>query len=164
MVARGALEPQPRAIDAAALARHVAQAFRAAAEERGVKLEVEVPDALPSIQGDPALLEQALNELLHNAARHTPPGGRITMTADRGDGQLCIHVCDTGAGIPQELLPHVFDLFVRGDAAPSGWDRLGVGLALVRQIAAKHRGQVEAHSAGPGQGSEFILRLPWFNP
>jgi PAS domain S-box-containing protein len=113
------------------------------------------------LHGDAARLEQVLANLLNNAVKFTPRGGRIDVSAGREGGQAVIRVSDTGAGIDAALLPRVFDLFVQGDTsldrAKSG---LGIGLALVRQVVTMHGGQVSADSDGPGRGSEFVVRLP----
>lgn len=113
------------------------------------------------LHGDAARLEQVLANLLNNAMKFTPPGGRIDVRAAREGDDAVIRVCDSGAGIDADLLPKVFELFVQGDTsldrAKSG---LGIGLALVRQVVALHGGRVSAHSAGPGAGSEFVVRLP----
>ena len=113
------------------------------------------------LHGDAARLEQVLANLLNNAVKFTPPGGRIDVSAAREGDEAVIRVRDTGAGIDAALLPKVFDLFVQGDTsldrAKSG---LGIGLALVHQVVTLHGGQVSAHSDGPGAGSEFVVRLP----
>jgi CheY-like chemotaxis protein len=110
---------------------------------------------------------QVLSNLLGNAAKFTDPGGTISLTADRtieaskGDKEISIRVRDSGQGIPAELLPRVFDLFAQGDCT---LDRnrggLGVGLTLVKSLIELQGGTVEAHSAGQGTGSEFVVRMP----
>src|SRR5205085_6479291 len=111
-------------------------------------------------EGDPARLQQIQVNLLGNAAKYTPPGGRVWYALGREGDRAVIRVRDTGAGIPADMLDKVFDLFVQGDAADRGHDGIGVGLSLVRAIVGLHGGEVTAHSAGPGQGSEFVVRLP----
>lgn len=109
------------------------------------------------VDGDEVRLTQVLANLLSNAARYTEPGGRLELTcAPRGDGVELI-VKDNGRGIPRELLPRVFDLFVQERQGGGG---LGIGLTLVKQLVHMHRGQVEAHSEGTGHGSEFRVWLP----
>jgi hypothetical protein len=99
--------------------------------------------------------------LLNNAAKYTPEGGRIWLTAAKEGGEPVIRVRDTGMGIPPEMLPKMFDLFTQAertlDRAEGG---LGIGLTLVRRLTEMHNGVVEAFSAGPGEGSEFVVRLP----
>jgi CheY-like chemotaxis protein len=113
------------------------------------------------VQGDPTRLEQVLTNLLHNAAKYTDPGGRIQLTIDRDGADAVLRVRDTGIGIAADMLPHVFDLFVQAerrlDRAQGG---IGIGLTLVQKLVELHGGTIHAHSAGPGQGSEFVIRLP----
>jgi CheY-like chemotaxis protein/anti-sigma regulatory factor (Ser/Thr protein kinase) len=113
------------------------------------------------LHADPTRLEQALINLLTNAIKFTPAGGRISVTCTSEGSEAVVTVRDTGIGIPAPLVARVFDLFVQGD---SSLDRsrsgLGIGLALVRQIVAMHGGTVTAESAGPDRGSAFTLRLP----
>lgn len=124
-------------------------------------LEV-APSAEPLwVSGDPTRLAQVVSNLLTNAAKFTPEGGHIRLTAAREDGAAVVRVHDDGAGIPQEMLSSVFDLFTQIGA--TGDDRaggLGIGLSLVRQLVELHGGTVAAFSDGPGLGSEFVVRLP----
>ncbi|HEX7785282.1 MAG TPA: PAS domain S-box protein [Methylomirabilota bacterium] len=113
------------------------------------------------VAADPARLEQVVNNLLDNALKYTPPGGRIMVSVERADDTAVLRVRDTGQGIRTELLGRVFDLFVQ---EPQSYERsrggLGLGLALVKRLVELHGGAVAAWSAGPGQGSEFTVRLP----
>jgi two-component system, sensor histidine kinase len=99
--------------------------------------------------------------LLDNAVKHTPPGGTIHVSVRRDGEDALLAVEDTGAGMPADLLPRVFDLFTQG---ARGLDRteggLGIGLTLVRRLVELHHGRVEARSEGPGRGSQFTVRLP----
>jgi histidine kinase len=102
-----------------------------------------------------------LLNLVGNAVRYTPEGGRITIELQPRDGQACINVHDTGIGIPAEALPYVFERFYRVDpsrARSSGGS--GIGLTIARHLAWAMGGELEASSAGPGQGSTFCCRLP----
>ncbi|MGC2492178.1 ATP-binding protein [Candidatus Binatus sp.] len=113
------------------------------------------------IEADPARMRQVITNLMHNAAKFTPPGGRIDVLAERTDQEVVLRVCDSGIGISRDLLPHVFDLFTQAerplDRSHGG---LGIGLTLVKRLVEMHGGSVQAHSAGPGMGSEFEVRLP----
>jgi signal transduction histidine kinase len=111
-------------------------------------------------EGDPTRLTQSVLNLLNNAAKYTEPGGEIRLSAGPEGDEVVIRVRDNGIGIPQENLKHVFDVFThdRGDAHAQGG--LGIGLVLVKGVVTLHGGSVEAHSDGPGCGSEFVLRLP----
>ena len=113
------------------------------------------------VDGDAARLEQVLNNLVDNALKYTPGGGRVTIGTERTGETAMVRVRDTGQGIRTELLAHVFDLFVQEqqslDRSRGG---LGLGLALVKRLVELHGGSVAVWSAGPGQGSEFTVRLP----
>jgi CheY-like chemotaxis protein len=113
------------------------------------------------VRADPRRLEQVVVNLLSNATKYTDPGGAIRLTVGRDGEAMVLRVRDTGLGIDPELLPHVFDLFVQADRS---LDRsrggMGIGLTLVRRLVELHRGTVDVHSAGLGQGSEFVVRLP----
>ena len=113
------------------------------------------------LEVDPTRLSQVLLNLLNNAAKYTDPGGRIGLTAGLEDGQVVVRVTDTGIGIPADVLPHVFELFVQADRSLERVQGgLGIGLTLVQRLIEMHGGTVEAHSDGPGRGSELVVRLP----
>ncbi|WP_278254729.1 ATP-binding protein [Paraburkholderia hospita] len=106
-------------------------------------------------------LEQILWNLVRNALKFTPSGGRVEVSMSHKDGFLCVDVADTGQGIAPEFLPRVFDMFSQADTG-AGRERggLGIGLSLVRQLVEMHGGRIEAHSEGLGTGARFSLRLP----
>jgi signal transduction histidine kinase len=113
------------------------------------------------VRVDAGRLEQAFVNLLLNAAKYTAPGGDIRLSVGREDGEAVVRIRDNGIGIDPDVLPRVFDLFVRADqSAQSGGPGLGIGLALVRSVVDRHGGRVMATSAGRGCGSEFVIRLP----
>lgn len=130
-------------------------------ESRAQRLQVRPFDDPVGLQGDPARLAQILSNLLHNASKYSESGAEIELCAERDGDRAVIRVRDRGMGIDPTLLPHVFDLFAQG---ARGLDRrqggLGIGLTLAQRLAQLHGGTIEAHSAGVGQGSEFIVRLP----
>src|SRR6185312_8931942 len=110
---------------------------------------------------DRCRLEQVVENLLANAVRYTDPGGELTIWVHPREGQAVIRIRDSGVGIAPDALPHIFDLFKQANGAdPRSMRGLGVGLAVVRDLVALHGGSVTAASAGPGQGSEFTVRLP----
>jgi CheY-like chemotaxis protein len=114
------------------------------------------------MNGDPVRLAQVVANLLNNAARYTDSGGHIALSArQEGGNQLCISVKDNGAGIPEEMLVQIFELFYQGkqniERAQGG---LGIGLSIVKNLVALHGGTIEARSRGLGYGSEFVLKLP----
>jgi len=115
------------------------------------------------VMADPTRLEQILFNLLNNAAKYTPAGGRIWLTADPEGGEVVVRVRDTGVGIRPEMLPHIFDLFTQVDTSlQRAQGGLGIGLTLVKTLVEMHGGTVSARSDGPARGSEFTVRLPAF--
>jgi signal transduction histidine kinase len=150
---------QTQSVDLVQTVGWAIETVRPSIDERGHVLEVVLPSGPVTLEADPMRLQQLLVNLLENAAKYTEPGGRIWLTVElAGDGVL-VRVRDTGIGIVQEALPHVFDLFWRSSAAV-GHSGLGIGLALVRRIAEMHGGSIQANSAGRGHGSEFVVALP----
>jgi len=125
------------------------------------RLEIDMPDEPVRLEADLTRLSQVFLNLVNNAAKYTPNGGVIRLTAKVENGEAVVRVRDNGLGIAPELLPKIFDLFVQGsrslDRAAGG---LGIGLSLVREIVRLHGGTISAVSAGAGQGSEFTVRLP----
>jgi signal transduction histidine kinase len=114
---------------------------------------------------DQTRIEQALSNLVTNAAKYTPDGGRICVTAKPVGDSAILSVRDNGIGILPEMLPRVFELFVQGEASRDRDEGgLGIGLALVRKIAEMHGGSVRAESAGKNCGSEFVITLPLEQP
>jgi signal transduction histidine kinase len=116
---------------------------------------------LPALWVDAHRLGQVLGNLLDNALRHTPPGGRVDIAAHSGEGIVTIAVTDDGDGITAEHLPHVFERFYRAD---SGRDRehggAGIGLAIAKALVEAHDGRITASSHGPGGGATFTITLP----
>ncbi|MGZ8445959.1 MAG: CheR family methyltransferase, partial [Candidatus Binatia bacterium] len=130
-------------------------------EAAGHKLLVNLPSEPIFIEADSARLAQVFSNLLNNAAKYTRHGGVVSIGAERQDGQALLRVKDNGIGIPSELLPRIFELFVQEEYSTGNeFGGLGVGLTLVRKLVELHGGSVEAQSAGRDQGSEFIVRLP----
>ena len=137
---------------------------RAAISARRIELRLELPPTPVVVDVDPTRFVQVISNLLHNAAKFTPAGGSVLLSAQVIDSppappRLSIRVADSGVGISSELLPRVFDLFTQGDRT-SGEPGLGIGLALVRQLVQMHGGEVVARSEGTDRGSEFEISLP----
>ena len=132
-------------------------------DSRNQTLTSEIDDPSMQLDGDSARVAQILTNLLHNASKYTPPGGRIAVTVqtDSVAGEVVLRVVDNGVGLEAELLPRVFDLFTQGkrtlDRSEGG---LGIGLSLVRRLVEMHGGSIAATSDGPGRGATFILKLP----
>jgi len=124
-------------------------------------LTIELPVGAQWVDGDQVRLSQALSNLLNNAAKYTPRGGKVTLTVRTEGDQVVIVVTDNGVGIPENMQAKVFQLFTQiDDHLERSQGGLGIGLALVRQLVEMHGGSVEAFSAGPGTGSRFTIRLP----
>jgi signal transduction histidine kinase len=158
---RNALRMTKERLDVVPVLAAPLAAARVAAAKRSQTLTVQIADRTLHVEGDPVRLAQAVNNLLHNAVKYTPARGNIKITVLAEGKDLVISVSDSGLGISDALLPHIFDLFAQSSrtiAASAGG--LGVGLAVVKTIAELHGGSVLATSAGPGTGSEFTLRLP----
>lgn len=134
--------------------------FRPQADAKGVALEVALPPDLPLVDADPGRIGQVLRNLLANAFAYTPAGGSITVAAESRPGAVAVTVRDTGAGIPAEHLPHIFDRFYRVDRARARQTGgAGLGLAIAKQIVLAHGGEIGAQSQ-PDQGSTFMFTLP----
>jgi signal transduction histidine kinase len=160
-ITRGKVELRRVPLDLVEVVKQTVETTRPLVEARRHRLEVALPDAVLPLMADPTRVEQVLANLIRNAVKFTEPGGLVQVDAEARDGYGVVRVRDTGVGISGELLPRVFDLFIQGQ---QGLDRsaggLGIGLTLVRSLVEMHGGRVEAHSDGPGSGSEFIIWLP----
>ena len=155
-ITRGKIELQKASIDLATVVARAVETTRPLIQSRGISLGVAIPPGL-KLFADPLRVEQILANLLNNAAKYTPEGGRVDIEGE-GDGVgVTVRVRDNGVGIAPDLLPRLFDLFQQGGNASGG---LGIGLTLVRTLVELHGGGVRAMSAGPGKGSEFEVRLP----
>lgn len=129
------------------------------AERAGVNLEVSLPSALPIVTADLERIGQVLSNLVHNAVKFTPPGGHITVSAERAPDSVRFLVRDTGVGIPREDLDRIFERFYKGERSRAGAGT-GLGLAIARHIVNAHGGTITAESDGPGRGSTFSFTLP----
>ncbi|MCY7320096.1 MAG: HAMP domain-containing histidine kinase, partial [Ramlibacter sp.] len=160
-ITRGKIELKQARVDIAGVIARAVELASDLFEQRGHHLEIDSGPPGLVCEGDKTRLAQALSNLLTNAARYTPPGGHVWLSAGREAGSIVIRVRDDGIGIDAALLPRVFELFVQGargiDRAEGG---LGIGLALVRNLVELHGGHVSVSSAGAGRGSEFTLSLP----
>jgi signal transduction histidine kinase len=131
------------------------------AEARRHRVSVSLPEAPLWLEGDSVRLTQVVANLLDNAAKFTLPGGAISVTGYREGGEIVLRVRDSGVGISPGMLPLVFDLCAQADRPlPHAEEGLGVGLTLARILVELHGGSINAHSEGPGRGSEFVVRLP----
>jgi len=132
---------------------------QALAKARGVAIQCRAPEDA-QFRGDEELLHRLVMNLLDNAIRHTPEGGRVAASLEALDSGMRLRVSDTGSGIAPEALPYLFDRFYRGDRARSRQDGgFGLGLAIVKWIAESHRGAIAVETA-PGEGSTFTVTMP----
>jgi signal transduction histidine kinase/ActR/RegA family two-component response regulator len=158
----GKLRITPRTMKLSAVAGAAVDAIRPAASAKQIDVRTQFSSVTSEVHGDPDRLQQVISNLLSNAMKFTPSGGRIDVSVGAVDDIVELCVTDTGQGIAPELLPHVFDRFRQGDDTPATQRTggLGLGLTLVREIVALHGGTVSASSEGPGKGSSFRVRLP----
>jgi PAS domain S-box-containing protein len=155
-IQHGAFELRSQRVELATVVRNAVETCEPLIREAGHRLDVALPDRNVWLYGDPVRLGQILANLLNNAARYTPHGGRISVKAHAVGGILSISVRDTGAGFVESTAPRLFEMFSRGKHSTG----LGIGLALARRLAELHGGTIKAASAGPGQGAEFTVSLP----
>ena len=144
------------------LFKRIADRHEPSLRERGITLQIDIAPQTPRVLGDAGRLEQALQNLAANAIRHTPQGGTVGLIAAPASDGVHITVRDTGPGIPEEHLPHVFDRFYKVDASRSGTavpSGSGLGLSIVRAIIERHGGTVTAANR-PDGGAMFELHLP----
>jgi len=162
-IGSGKLSLSLTAVNVGEAVRAAALALRPAADAKGIALTVDDPgdEALLTISADADRLQQILWNLLTNALKFTPKAGSVVVFASRVGSEVQIQVTDSGEGIAEGVLPHVFEPFRQADSSTTRrHGGLGLGLSLVRQIAAAHGGTVEATSAGLGRGATFVVRLP----
>ena len=152
-------------IDVAAIVATAVETSRPLIDEAGHELTVSMPDETLWVKCDRVRLSQVLSNLLNNAAKYTRGGGSIHLSVEREGSECVFRVRDNGIGIPREMLSKVFDLFTQVERS---LDRsrggLGVGLTLARRLIEMHGGRIDVASDGPGQGSEFTVRLPAVSP
>jgi len=160
-ISQGKIVLRKEPVELTKIVAHAVETARPMVDVHEQRLSVEVEARPAWLLGDFARLSQVIANLLNNASKYTPDGGRIRLVARAERGVATVTVEDDGSGIDAELLPRVFELFVQGER---GLDRsqggLGIGLTLVKRLVELHQGKVEAHSAGAGQGSRFTVTLP----
>jgi signal transduction histidine kinase/CheY-like chemotaxis protein len=153
-----ALELKP--VDFPELIATAVTAQRPAAEAKRIALTLEFTGEFDIGLADPVRLQQVLWNLIANAIKFTPAGGRVSVRAQCLRRECEIQVCDSGEGVSPEFLPHVFNRFAQAHGSSASKFGLGLGLSLVKQLVELHGGRVEAHSEGQGKGASFIVRLP----
>lgn len=159
-ITRGKVELRLRDVELAAVVASALEASRPLLDEAGHELRVELPEETVPLRADPTRLAQVFSNLLNNAAKYTPPGGRVELVAERDGDTVEVRITDNGAGLDATLRERLFEMFVQGPSNTVGQGGLGIGLTLVRSLVELHGGQVAAESAGAGHGSTFKVRLP----
>jgi PAS domain S-box-containing protein len=159
-ITRGTLELRKEPVRFGEVIRHAVETTEALMTANGQQLSIELGDD-PMLEADMARLSQVFSNLLHNAAKYTPTGGRIEVRSWREDDDVVTTVHDTGIGIPGDMLPKIFEAFVQLDRSTGRLGGgLGIGLTLAQRLVEMHGGTLVAASEGPGAGSEFTVRLP----
>ncbi|HET9314888.1 MAG TPA: ATP-binding protein, partial [Vicinamibacteria bacterium] len=160
-VARNTIELRRERVDFARIVDRVLESIGPMAEQRGHHVTFSLPAGKLMLDADPVRLAQVFGNLLDNAAKYSPAGGRIQLEGRQEGEWLVVRVRDNGIGIAPDVLPRLFDMFYRADRSLEQHEAgLGIGLTLVRQLVELHGGSVDAHSEGTGRGSEFVVRLP----
>jgi len=160
-IVTGKMRLDVRAVDLRAVVEAAIDVVRPTADAKGLRLQAVLDTQELGITGDPDRLQQVVWNLLINAVKFSPRGGRIQVHLQRTNSHAEISVSDTGQGIAPEVLPHVFERFRQADSTSTRRHAgLGLGLALVRHLVELHGGTVEAASGGEGQGATFTVKLP----
>ncbi|MDB4932829.1 MAG: Chemotaxis protein methyltransferase CheR, partial [Myxococcaceae bacterium] len=157
----GKLRLSVSAVEAVQIVEAAADVMRPAAEAKGVRLQLLLDPDAGAIHGDAERLQQVVWNLIANAVKFTPKGGRVHVRLQRESSDVELTVADTGQGIDPDFLPHIFEPFRQADASVTRTQGgLGLGLAIVKHLVELHGGHIEAHSEGAGRGSTFTLRIP----
>jgi PAS domain S-box-containing protein len=163
-IVMGKLRLEPRLTDLAKIVGAALDSARAALDARSIRLEATIEPLPEAVRGDPDRLQQVLSNLLCNAVKFTPSGGRIAVRLERAGAAARITVADSGCGISPDLLPYVFDRFRQAEGCTTRrHGGLGLGLAIVRHLVEAHGGTVTAESPGEGRGATFTVTLPLAN-
>jgi PAS domain S-box-containing protein len=160
-ITRGLIELRKEETDLATVLRSAMETSKPLMMAADHQLAITIPQEPIKLFGDEVRLGQIFANLLNNAAKYTNPGGQIWLTARRDGDEVVVSVRDNGIGISSALLPKVFDMFMQVDRSTDrAQGGLGIGLTLVKRLTEMHGGTIVVHSAGAGQGSEFVVRLP----
>jgi two-component system CheB/CheR fusion protein len=160
-ISRGTINVELTTLDLREAIAHAVETSEPLIQAGGHQLSMDVAEYPLLVRGDPVRLSQVISNLLNNAAKYSPIPGSIHLTSRTESDHVVLRITDTGLGIPADMLERVFEPFMRIDTSRSRpVDGLGLGLTLVKRLIDLHSGSVEASSAGAGQGSEFVVRLP----
>jgi signal transduction histidine kinase/integral membrane sensor domain MASE1 len=160
-IMRGRIDLHKETVDLATIITRAVEQSRPLLDAEGHHLAIDLPEQPVHLHGDLLRLAQVFANLLNNAAKYSERGGHIGIKGSMDGKELVVRVTDDGIGMSRDLVPHVFELFVQSDRSMArSQGGLGIGLTLVKRLVEMHDGSVSAHSAGPGLGSEFTVRLP----
>jgi signal transduction histidine kinase/CheY-like chemotaxis protein len=160
-ITRGKIEIRREPVELASLIRSAVETSRPMIDAANTHLQVSIPAETITVLGDPMRLSQVFANLLNNAAKYTNQRGQIWVSASVQGKNVAVSIRDTGIGIPSDMLPYIFDMFMQVDrSAGRAQGGLGIGLTLVRTLVELHGGTIEVRSEGTGRGSEFIVSLP----
>lgn len=160
-ITSGKIQLRQESLDLGAVVAGAVESMRALVAGYGHELQMNLPDLPIPVTGDPTRITQVVVNLLTNAAKYTPRGGRVQVRLEQRGANAYLHVADTGIGMSKSLIESAFDLFVQGERGIGREEGgLGIGLTLVKRIALLHGGSVTATSAGAGQGSTFTVSFP----
>ena len=155
------LELRRSEVELSSVIQQAVEVARPLIDSAGHKLTIDLPRDPIYLNADRARLAQLFGNLLNNSSKYTRPEGTISLSAKQMGGEVLVTVKDNGAGIPQDKLDSIFDMFMQVDrTSEQSQAGLGIGLTLVKRLTQMHGGSIEARSAGEGQGSEFVVRLP----
>ena len=161
-ITHGYIQLKKNRIDLANFLKHVIEVILLTSAERGQEVILHLPSEVVTFKADEARLEQIALNLLRNASKYTPQGGRIEFSGAREGSEIVLQCKDNGRGIPLEMQQKIFEPFTRVEqlSESRGEASLGIGLALVKRLVELHGGNISVESEGPGSGSEFLVRLP----
>jgi PAS domain S-box-containing protein len=159
-ITRGRIELRLEPVDLRSVVKSGVETSRPLIEERGHQLAVNLPDDPVLVNVDPVRVSQVIANLLNNAAKFTHPGGRIAIQVERDGDRVVLGITDNGIGIESDVLSRIFEPFAQRGAQEFAQGGLGIGLSIVERLVKLHGGEIEARSNGPGQGSQFLVRLP----
>jgi signal transduction histidine kinase/CheY-like chemotaxis protein len=159
-ISRGKLTIRKELVDLGSVMKSAVDTVRPLLAAKDQSLSISLPEEAVHLQADPVRLSQVFSNLLNNATKYTPPGGRVSLTAEVGEGTACVTITDSGKGISPATLPVMFEMFVQDTNTDlRGQPGLGVGLALAKRLVELHGGMIEAASEGAGRGSTFKVRM-----
>jgi PAS domain S-box-containing protein len=160
-VSKGKIHLKLEKLELGSVLKEALEAVRPACDVKDLDLSIKLPAEPIYVSGDSTRLAQVVGNLLNNACKFTEPGGRIGVAVDTADSQAVIRIYDSGIGLAVDQLDRIFNLFTQVDTSlERSQSGLGIGLTLVKSLVEMHGGTVEAHSAGLGEGSEFVVHLP----